>query len=345
MAFACGSMAKLLELNERSQESKFTASIAGNAIAPPVYAITPAESVILKELYGFEKTSQLFLTDNLTGKIDLSKDCVFPVGMEQRDPGLVIKCRALRRELGGRGGFIHAPTHKCTEILQKGKFSYFYRKIKRQSNEDVIKCPPSYKTRIKDGYAVPSLAEYMKGYKKLFKMDLPSKTIENSFNILNRQTWTNQKEQWKNSARGEDSSNECRLCGGVENTNHLLFDCTEYPEIVWDALKDALNLISDTGNRITVHMFNIMYNTNIRNLPEKMQKQVGIIIQEFKRSIIAKRYARCTNENLNNIIYDRDRVLAHWIIICKKVISFRRFQGKDKKVLEDLKSAFENMLN
>ena len=127
--------------------------------------------------------------------------------------------------------------------------------------------------------------------------------------------------------------------------NHLLFDCTEYPEIVWDALKDALNLISDTGNRITVHMFYIMYNTNIRNLPEKMQKQVGIIIQEFKRSIIAKRYARCTNENLNNIIYDRDRVLAHWIIICKKVISFRRFQGKDKKVLEDLKSAFENMLN
>ena len=345
LAFACGSMAKLLELNERSQESKFTASIAGNAVAPPVYAITPAESVILKELYGFEKTSQLFLTDNLTGKIDLSKDCVFPVGMEQRDTGLVIKCRALRRELGGRGGFIHAPTHKCTEILQKGKFSYFYRKIKRQSNEEVIKCPPSYKTRIKDGYAVPSLAEYMKGYKKLFKMDLPSKTIENSFNILNRQTWTNQKEQWKNSARGEDSSNECRLCGGVENTNHLLFDCTEYPEIVWDALKDALNLISDTGNRITVHMFNIMYNTNIRNLPEKMQKQVGIIIQEFKRSIIAKRYARCTNENLNNIIYDRDRVLAHWIIICKKVISFRRFQGKDKKVLEDLKSAFENMLN
>ena len=75
-----------------------------------------------------------------------------------------------------------------------------------------------------------------------------------------------------------------------------------------------------------------------------MQKQVGIIIQEFKRSIITKRYARCTNENLNNIIYDRDRILAHWIIICKKVISFRRFQGKDKKVLEDLKSAFENML-
>ena len=345
LAFACGSMAKLLEINERSQESKFTASIAGNALAPPVYAITPAESVVLKEMYGFEKTAQLFFTDNLTGKIDLSKDCTYPENMVERDMGLVIKCRALRRELGGRGGFIHAPTLKCIEILNKGKFSYFYRKLKRQSNEEVIKCPPSYKTRIKDGQAVPPLAEYMKGYKKLFKTDLPSKTIENSFNILNRQTWTNQKEQWKNSARGEDSSNECRLCGGVENTMHLLFDCPEYPEIAWEALRDALNLISDTENRITVHMFNVIYNTNIRNLADNKQKQVDFLIQEFKRNIIVKRYARCTNENLNNIIYDRNRVLAHWIIICKKIISFRRYQGKDKKVIEDLKIAFENMMD
>ena len=29
-----------------------------------------------------------------------------------------------------------------------------------------------YKTRIKDGQAVPPLAEYMKGYKKLFKLDI-----------------------------------------------------------------------------------------------------------------------------------------------------------------------------
>ena len=73
-------------------------------------------------------------------------------------------------------------------------------------------------------------------------------------------------------------------------------------------------------------MFNVMYmyNTNIRNLPEKMQKQVDLLIQEFKRNIIVKRYARCTNENLNNKIYDRNRVLAHWI--------------RSKK-------AFENMLN
>ena len=51
----------------------------------------------------------------------------------------------------------------------------------------------------------------------------------------------------------------------------LLFDCPEYPELVWDALKD-------TENRISIHMFNVMYNTNISNLPEKMQKQVELLI-------------------------------------------------------------------
>ena len=29
-----------------------------------------------------------------------------------------------------------------------------------------------------------------------------------------------------------------------------------------------------------------------------------MLIQEFKWSTIYKRYARCTNENLNNIIFD-----------------------------------------
>ena len=92
-------------------------------------------------------------------------------------------------------------------------------------------------------------------------MDLPSRTIENSFNILNCQIWTNQKEKWKKSVRGEDSSNKCMLCGVVENTMHLLFDCPEYPELAWDALKDALNLISDMENRISIHMLSCTIQT------------------------------------------------------------------------------------
>ena len=67
--------------------------------------------------------------------------------------------------------------------------------------------------------------------------------------------------------------------GGVENTMHVLFDCPEYPELVWEALKDALNAIAET----------------------------------------------------ENIIFDKNRVCAHWIILCKKVISYSTYQRKYKK--------------
>ena len=55
-----------------------------------------------------------------------------------------------------------------------------------------------------------------------------------------------------------ESSNECMLCGGGGNTMHFLFDCQEYPEVVWEALKDALNVVAETENIIIVHMFNLM---------------------------------------------------------------------------------------
>ena len=66
-------------------------------------------------------------------------------------------------------------------------------------------------------------------------------------------------------------------------------------------------------------------------------------MQEFKRSIIFKRYARCRNANLNKIIFDKKGLYAHWIILCKKVISYRTYQGKDKKVIEKLKETFEDI--
>ena len=76
-----------------------------------------------------------------------------------------------------------------------------------------------------------------------------------------------------------------------------------------------------------------------------IQKQVDFCIQEFKRNVVFKIYERCTNANLNNIIFDKNRVCAHWISLCKKVISFKTYQAKDKKVIVKLKEAFKNMLN
>ena len=47
-----------------------------------------------------------------------------------------------------------------------------------------------------------------------------------------------------------------------------------------------------------------------------MQKQVDILVQECQ-SIIHKSAARCQNENLNNIIFDSQRIFAHWkLTVC-----------------------------
>ena len=178
----------------------------------------------------------------------------------------------------------------------------------------------------------------------LINLGLPSKTIENSFNVLNRQIWTNQKESCKNTARGEDSDNSCSLCGATENTQHLMFECPEYSEIMWDSLSDALNSVSENERPIQVHMFNVMYNTEIKNLPEKMEKQVSFLLQEGKRNIVNKRYARCQNQNLNNIIITKQRAYAHWIIICKKIISLRFYQGKDKTIVQKIMEYFEQQI-
>ena len=55
---------------------------------------------------------------------------------------------------------------------------------------------------------------------------------------------------------------------------HFLFDCPEFPETAWEVLRDALNVVAETENIIAIHMFNVIYNISIKNLPEKMQKQV-----------------------------------------------------------------------
>jgi hypothetical protein len=53
--------------------------------------------------------------------------------------------------------------------------------------------PLSFFTRRRHGIPVPALDQFMTGYKNLFKMDIPSKTLQNSYLVMNRQVWTNEK--------------------------------------------------------------------------------------------------------------------------------------------------------
>ena len=101
-------------------------------------------------------------------------------------------------------------------MLERSKWSRLYRKVNRKSIDQGIAGPPSFFTRRRDGIPVPTLDKFMQGYTNIFKMRLSSKTLENSFLVMNRQVWTNQKQHLstvQNENIGEAVSDRCGFCG------------------------------------------------------------------------------------------------------------------------------------
>ncbi len=98
-----------------------------------------------------------------------------------RYAGLVMKCKSLRgrlQNIRSRGGTVLGSFSSTTEGI---KFSALYRKLPRDNKDAYLPGPPSYFTRRRDGIPFPLLDLFMTGYKNLFKMDIPSKTLENSY--------------------------------------------------------------------------------------------------------------------------------------------------------------------
>ncbi len=58
--------------------------------------------------------------------------------------------------------------------------------MSRDNKDATLPGPPSYFTRRRDGIPVPPLDQFMNEYRNLFKMDIPSKTLENSYLLMNR---------------------------------------------------------------------------------------------------------------------------------------------------------------
>jgi hypothetical protein len=87
---------------------------------------------------------------------------------------------------------------------------------------------PSFFTRRRDGIPVTTLGLFMTGYRNLFKLDIPSITLENSYLVMNRQIRTNEKILLAGLVNpGRAGLNGlCKLCRGRENTTHLMFECS-----------------------------------------------------------------------------------------------------------------------
>ena len=105
----------------------------------------------------------------------------------------------------------YGSTSSILQALTGMKLSGLYRKMKMREISKNIPGPPSYFTRQRDNIMVPDLQTYMQGYIKT--MCISSKTMEVAFLVMNRQIWSNEKQEKTDSNRVlEGEGNRCGLC-------------------------------------------------------------------------------------------------------------------------------------
>jgi hypothetical protein len=85
----------------------------------------------------------------------------------------------------------------------------------REEQEIGVPGPRSYYNWRGDGIPIPAIHKLMQQYKDLLKLNIPSKTISNSFLVMSRQIWTNQKRHLSTANVDEQASAMCALCGEV----------------------------------------------------------------------------------------------------------------------------------
>ena len=344
----CKAIANMLELNEKSKDGWASASIAGHGAIQDIFRITAADGITL-ETFGLTYVGQLWGKDDITGRIDGSADVRYPDNMSLNHGGLITKCKNLRHNLRRNMNAGTVLIGSFSQTTANIKYSGLYRKLCREALDASMPGPPSFFTRRKDGIPVPALDRFMTGYRNLFKMDISSKTLENSFLVMNRQVWTNEKSFLSGQGRAEGRLDDnCKLCGRKENTMHLLFECESYSEPLWTLLEktinDAIGLEEPAGGYVNIrmHAFLVLYNITT-GIPGKYCKIIMIVIQEIKRNIIFRRYQRETANAGGVTIYPRERLLAHLSITIRKIFNLRKYCGKSNTFLEAMQMAISNM--
>jgi hypothetical protein len=186
------SMVKLQKLNEEDGKGWLTAPLVGHSASPEIFSISMAEGLILEQA-GLTHVGQLFGVDELTGRMLSGVNRSF----DGIPPNMANKCRLLRSRLCALGNRLGDMPAGCFgQVTDKLKLSQLHRRMHRKHVDGMLPGPPAYFTRRKDGIPVPPLVDFMKGYDTLFKLNIPSKTLETSFLLLNRQIWTKQASLW-----------------------------------------------------------------------------------------------------------------------------------------------------
>jgi hypothetical protein len=309
--------------------------------------INEQEGQLLKQS-GLTHVAQIFQEDDLSGQLTHG-DADLAQRLGQGEGQLIFKCKKLREALSSKRWPLGAsPAGNFAHCLKTKKWSTIFRRLRRENADSKMEGPPAFFTRRRDGIPVPTLAKFMQGYTNILKMKLSSKTLENSFLIMNRQVWTNQKQFLSNrqgEEGGEEGTDKCNLCNSTENSLHLLFECEVYAEPLWNLLQQAINglLQQRLGGHpgVTLHAYNIMYNNNIQGLPKDCGDQFYTLVQEIKRNIVFRRVKRITTNA--GLRIDHHRIKCHMTLNIQRLISLREFQGKGSELLGDLLTQIQNM--
>ena len=325
-------VAELLEWHEKDKASWHCAAINGHSVLANV-SLSNEEAQLLEE-QGLITVSQLF-EETVTGGLSRSTNNAQLDLLADRCPWLPPKLRALTNDIN-RCNLPTANKHaigmtSCALLMTGEKhLSQINKKITAQQNTQRIRIAPAYLTRVRDGVYRPDEDTFHNAFKVLDIPDLPSKTKETAFEILNRTVWTNNK-----AFKSQRIDNpDCERCGAVETMEHLLIECDHYSAPLWAELSTALtNTLADlSGHAIaSIHLtpreiiFNAPHPSIQLHVTDTAAKQVTIhLMQEIKRNIIFRRM------NITGPPQEPTpliRLQAHLLTVITKLISFLKYRG------------------
>jgi len=217
---AFGSIATLLEGHETSKTSWHCAAIDGHSIlSNGTLKLSKEEARLLREQEIFT-VSQLF-TENDAGGLSRMVDGTLINQLALTSPWIRPKLRALtneliRKQLPITDKYQLQATTGTLLINGEKHLSQIYKKSLSEELTKSIRIAPAYQTRGRDGIYRPDKDTFQAAYKILDLTDIPSKTKETTFEILNRTIWTNNK-AFKS---GVTDSPNCERCGETETMEH-----------------------------------------------------------------------------------------------------------------------------
>jgi len=327
-------VADLLKWHETSRESWHCAAISGHTLLGDNAGMVTDGEIQLLEEAGIHTVSQLY-KEEVTGQLSRDVDNDLIDGLAVTTPWVRPKLRALTNELNR----LRLPLHgkqKCEmstgALLVRGEkhLSIINKEIVAKLHTERIGTAPAYQTRIRDNVYRPDRDTFHAAYKILELPDIPSKTKEIAFEVLNRTIWTNNKAFKSDMA----PSPNCDRCEATETMEHLLYECEHYSALMWAEYGTALTgaLRETTGQAVAQIqltpreiVFNAPHPSILLHTDSTPTRQaICLLVQEIKRGIV---YKRMNITGRRGAPAPLVRILAHLLSIHTKVRSFLAYQG------------------